>query len=372
MGNCFAGVAAGVAPAEKKPLNKPEAKDPPPAEPKVPAAVEKKEVAPAPVPVPVVAKKEEPPKAEPPKADPVDTGVAAEVVGEGNIRGLKVDDCLEVYSNSYGAWCPGVIQDMDSTSVFVAYQVPGDPAESLINTKGLPIDSPELRPAQDGGAWQGASVEVFSASQQKWCMGKVELVAGGIARVVYQYPDQPIDADPIMKELKLGDPDLQLPGAKNALQYRQGQDGVQLMLPGTRVEVFSNSLGVWCPGEVQEMRPDGSISVAFHYPDMDPDEAPVVKELPLGHQDVRLPPTETFDNPPLSEAQLQQGIAVEVYSESRQFWILAHVKEVKEGLVTVLMRYPDMPPESQLFEKVLPVGHNYIRLPAGDAAADTA
>jgi hypothetical protein len=144
------------------------------------------------------------------------------------------------------------------------------------------------------------------------------------------------------------------------------------MFLGTRVEVYSNSLGVWCPGEVQEMRPDGSISVAFHYPDMDPKEAPVVKELPVGHQDVRLPQMEVFDHAPLTEAQLQQGIPVEVYSESRQFWILAHVKEIKDSQVTVLMRYPDMPPDTQLFEKVLPVGHNYIRLPAGDAVADNA
>lgn len=364
MGNCF----AGVTPAEKKPLNKPEATEAPKQAPKAPAAVEKKEerlppaAVPAPAPVPVVEKE---PAPLPVETVPAPVGEVP-VVASG-LQNLGIDSCLEVYSNSYEAWCPGVIQDIDSTSVFVAYQVPGDPAESLINTKGLPIDSPELRGATDDGAWLGASVEIFSASQQCWCMGKITELQAGVATVIYQYPDAAPDSDPIMKQLELGNPDLQLPGAKNAMQYRQGMDSP--MNPGDKVEVFSNSMGVWCRGIVAEVK-NGGIIVEFHYPDMDPNEPPVVKELPPGHQDLRLALNlaEEFNHALVPEADLQQGIAVEVYSESRQFWILAHVKEVKEGLVTVLMRYPDMPPESQLFEKVLPVGHQYIRLPEGDSA----
>jgi len=376
MGNCFAGVTPAQKVGEKKPLIKPAAVEAIPATqaPKAPVVVEKKEADRVPPQVPVVVeKKDEPPKVEllEPVFEPVDMPMRVDQVeGESRISGLKVDSCLEVFSNSYNSWCPGVIQDMDSTSVFVAYQVPGDPAESLINTKGLPINSEELRPAEDGGAWLGASVEVFSSTKQCWCMGKITELQLGVATAIYQYPDQPPESDPIMKQLELGNPDLQLPGAKNALQYRQGVDvGCPTnMSPGTRVEVFSNSMQMWCPGEVQELRPDGSISVAFHYPDMDPEEAPVVKELPLGHQDVRLITPEVFNNAPVSEEELVQGIAVEVYSESRQFWILAHVKEVKDGLVTVLVRYPDMPPETELFEKVLPVGHMYVRLPLGESA----
>jgi hypothetical protein len=259
---------------------------------------------------------------------------------------------------------------MDANSVFVAYQVPGDPAESLINTKGLPIESPELRPANDDGAWLNANVEVFSSSKQCWCNGTIRELQNGLATVLYLYPDAPEESDHIMKQLQLGDLDLQLPGAKNALQYRQGMGGGDRFTVGTPVEVFSNTLSLWCQGVVQDVREaEGIISVAFYYPDMDPNkEAPALKELPIGHPDVRLAvPLPPNGGAPVSEAELVAGVAVEVYSESRQFWILAHVKEVQDGLVTVLLRYPDMPPDSGLFEKVLPVGHPYIRLPMGDS-----
>jgi len=368
MGNCFEGAAKPL-----KDTKKPAPTEAPKQAPKAPAAVEKKEeiLPPAPAPVPVSEKEPAPVVPEPAPVAAVPEAVGEQLVAPTSVQQLGVDSCLEVYSNSYEAWCPGVIQDMDSTSVFVAYQVPGDPAESLINTKGLPIDSPELKCATDDGAWLGASVEIFSASQQCWCMGKITELSNGVATAIYQYPGAAPESDPIMKQLELGNPDLQLPGAKNALQYRQ-QGELPMAIPmtvGQKVEVFSNSLGVWCPGTIQEVHGNESLSVAFHYPDMDPSEQPVLKELPIGHQDVRMASAETFNHTPLGEADLVQGIAVEVYSESRQFWILAHVKEVKEGLVTVLMRYPDMPPDSQLFEKVLPVGHVYIRLPEGDSSA---
>jgi len=295
---------------------------------------------------------------------PIETIVMT--TGGNGIQGLGVGNCLEVYSNSYQAWCPGVIGEKDASSVLVAYQVPGDPAESLINTKCLPIDTPELRVAKDDGSWLNASVEVFSGSKQMWCLGKITELQDGVATVLYFYPDAPANQG-ITKQLQLGTPDLQLPGAKNALQNRplRGQD----LKPGTNVDVYSNSLQRWCPGLVQDLREaDGIVSVAFYYPDMDPQtEPPALKEMPIGHQDVRIAMPCPLNPNPVSEADLVAGAVVEVYSESRQFWILAHVKEVKDGLVTVLLRYPDMPQDSGLFEKVLPVGHMYIRLPAGDS-----
>jgi hypothetical protein len=354
MGNCFEGAAKPA--VEKKPLKA--------------SKVNASEVAPPPVKEPSAVELQlnqsigVKPQVVPSK--PESTPVAE--TGNNGIMNLGKGDCLEVYSNSYSKWCPGVIQDVDASSVFVAYQVPGeakDPTESFINTKGLPIDSPELRTVVDDGAWFAASVEVLD--KRTWCRGSITELKDGMATVQYFFPDAPANS-PSMRQMPLGDPNLQLPGIQNASLYRQGI-GQDLMQVGSNVEVYSNSLKLWCPGLVQEMREEDSIiSVAFYYPDMDPStEAPALKELPMMHPDVRLAMPNPPNPSPVSEAELAAGAAVEVYSESRQFWILAHVKEVKEGLVYVLLRYPDMPPESGLFEKVLPVGHVYIRLPMGDS-----
>ena len=54
---------------------------------------------------------------------------------------------------------------------------------------------------------------------------------------------------------------------------------------------------------------------------------------------------------------------IEVYSVSRDLWIVSTVQEITDdGMVTLQLRYPDMPADSGLYEKVLPVGHQDMRL----------
>jgi len=291
------------------------------------------------------------------------------VAGLAAAQALGIGSCLEIYSNSYKAWCPGVIYGLDSEAVLVAYQVPGEPADANISTKTLPVDSTELQVPQPEGAWRTASVEVYSHSNKAWCLGKVTEIIGGVLSVVFFYPNEPADAVPVMKQLPLGDKDLRLRGIDAAFHLPTAGIGHETLQVNNPVEVYSNSLAVWCPGVVEAINEaEGIVTVAFYYPDMDPSkEQPAVKELPLGHQDLRLPGTATGaphnEGPPVTEADLQPGGEIEVFSSSRQVWILATVKDTVDGMVTIQMRYPDMPPGSDLYEKVLPVGHGDMRLP---------
>jgi len=273
---------------------------------------------------------------------------------------------LEVWSNTYNSWCPGIINACDNVSVLMAYQVPGEPIDANISTKTLPIDSTEIRLPTDTGSWTTASVEVYSHSNKAWCLGKVTEINQGILSVVFFYPNEPPDAVPVMKQLALGDKDLRLRGVDAAFAQPVGGLGHEHLAVGNAVEVFSNSLGIWCPGIVNELV-EGVATIRFFYPDMDPNtETPAEKQLPLGHQDLRLPGYTTgsayLTGPPLTEADIVVGGQLEVYSASRQAWLLSEVKGIADGMATVQLRYPDMPPDSDMFEKVLPIGSD-MRLP---------
>jgi len=209
-----------------------------------------------------------------------------------------------------------------------------------------------------------ASVEVYSHSNKAWCLGKVTEITGGVASVVFFYPNEPPDAIPVMKQLPLCDKDLRLRGIDAAFQQPGAGLGHDTLEVNSSVEVYSNSLGVWCPGVVQELK-EGFATISFFYPDMDPStEQPAVKELPLGHQDLRVLGYggNTWTGPPLTEAELKPDMEIEVFSQSRQVWIVSTVKEIANGEVTVQLRYPDMPPDSDLYEKVLPIGCQDMRL----------
>jgi len=288
--------------------------------------------------------------------------------------GLGIGDCLEVYSNSYGAWCPGVIQASDSTSVLLAYQVPGEPVDANISTKTLALDSSEIRLPTDDGSWLTASVEVYSHSNKAWCLGKVTEINAGLLNVVFFYPNEPPDAVPVMKQLAFRDTDLRLRGIDAALGFNpNGGVGHENLQVGGAVEVYSNSLAFWCSGIVHAID-EGVVNVHFYYPDMDPStEQPAVKDLPLGHQDLRLPGFATGahyldSGPPITEADIKVGGKLEVFSASRQVWLLSEIKDMSNQMVTVQLRYPDMPDDSDLFEKVLPLGHQDMRLPVDGSA----
>jgi len=293
----------------------------------------------------------------------------AEAQGEnsGEVLELGPGSCLEVWSNTYNSWCPGIINACDTQSVLMAYQVPGEPIDANISTKTLPIDSNEIRHPTDTGSWLTASVEVYSHSNKAWCLGKVTEINGGIASVVFFYPNEPPDAVPVMKQLALGDKDLRLRGVDAAFAHPVGGLGHEALVVGSAVEVYSNSLSLWCPGIVNALD-EGTATIHFYYPDMDPsNEQPAVKDLPLGHQDLRLPGyaagSGCHSGPPVTEADLKEGGQLEVFSQSRGVWLVSEIKSIADGMVTVQLRYPDMPPDSDLFEKVLPMGHTDMRLP---------
>jgi len=384
---CFAGVTSAPvdskAPSKPEPVQqfKPDEKTPlvsapvPAPEPAAPAPVPEPTIAPSQMPAPEPEKPAAMPEPERSALASIEEAVRDEEVPEeaAVYSGAPgVGSFMEVYSNSSQVWCPGVIYDMDSSSVLTAYQVPCEPSEAVsegsIRIKTLTADSTELRVATDSGPWLGAEVEVYSHTNQDWCPGKVNVIKDGIAEIAITYPGQEV---PSIKNLQLGDKDIQLPGAKAAMQFSTGADGFAV---GSPVEVYSNSLGMWCYGVIQQIV-DGSCSIAFYYPDMNPEnEAPAIKELPLGHPEFRLPTTASNMqfSPGVTEAELLPGVAVEVYSESRQFWIVGTVIEVKDGMVIVTLRYPDMPPDQADYEKELPVGHEYLRLHLPDETADTA
>lgn len=288
-----------------------------------------------------------------------------------NVGGvLGIDSFLDIYSNSNQSWCPGVIAGVDGSSILVAYQAPSSsPTEPNISTKMLPIDSPEIRRPLDSGPWLGAVVDVFSTSNEAWCKGVIQKIEKGVAMIAYFYPNAPPGSEPAFKTLTLGDQDLRLPGAEYAMAAVQAVGG-ELFTSGAQVEVYSNSLQVWCPGTVKCVQA-GVISVEFYYPDMDPNtQPPVLKELPVGHQDIRLVvatgTTQVMANvdPNVKIDDFVVGNPIDVYSQSRQIWISAVIQDVSNGCVTAAFRYPDMPADSEeLFQKVLPAGHPDFRLP---------
>lgn len=299
-----------------------------------------------------------------------DVGDSGAATGEtAGAEGLRVGSFLDIYSNSYQAWCHGVVQAMESDSVFVVYQVPvGESHQTIINTKTLPIDSQEIRAPSDDGPWLGSIVEVFSHSHGQWLPARIQMIVNGLATVAFYYPNTPEGGDAVQKQLPLGDKDLRLPGADASVQpVQQGHFEVN-----TSVEVYSHSLAQWLPAVIQDIQPD-HLKVAFYYPEMDATkEEPMYKELPIGTQDVRLPTTLWQNNgmidPNVNAADFVEGNPIEVFSHSRQVWIKATIKEVSQaGMLTASFRYPDMPENSELYEKVLPVGHADFRLPVAEA-----
>lgn len=267
---------------------------------------------------------------------------------EKRVQDFGVGSRVDVFSSTHKAWCPGFIHEMDDKEIQVTYQVVNAPPENNILMKAVPIGSADIRPPEDDSKLAfGTVVEVYSHSWNKWCPGRVEDVTDGVATVFFLYPDMDHNSEPVMKKLPVDHTDLRLPQTSN-------QNTLGLVV-GSSVEVYSNSLNQWIPGRVQEMT-DSAVVVAFHYPDMDPSAGAAIKELPMGHQDLRLPSI----NP--AEAGYVVGIAIEVYSHSRQFWCPGQVEAITENMITCLLRYPDLPEDSEPVTKVLPVGDPDLRL----------
>merc|ERR1712048_1087753 len=118
---------------------------------------------------------------------------------------------------------------------------------------------------------------------------------------------------------------------------------------------MGNSMSIWCEGRVQNIQ-DNLVTVSFYYPDMDPyNEAPCTKELPLGHCDLR---------PHIEQPAWAVGRAAEVFSRSRNSWLLGEITDVfgdNQDWVTVSFRYPDVS-DTELYKKELQIGSSDLRL----------
>lgn len=281
----------------------------------------------------------------------------AGAVGSKGVLGVGIR--VEVYSHSCDALCPGLIEGVDNDQVLVAYQKPDEKGEAQIYTKALPISSNEFRLSLDTGILTfGAAVEVFSHSYNAWCAGRVRQVKDGVATIFFLYPDMPEDTDPVIKHMPVGHADIRSPGKRDSTEADGFGDDT--LAVGRPVHVFSNSLAVWCPGRVQAVT-DDRVVVAFHYPDMDPTSEPAIKDLPRGHLFLRMLKPERATRA-VTAADLCIGASIEVFSHSRQFWCPGHVKEMQDGMVMAVVRYPDVPPDAAPFEKAVPVGHPDLRL----------
>jgi len=262
---------------------------------------------------------------------------------------------VEIYSNSCQRWCAGVVQAEDASSVLVAYQTPGDsPLAPNMNIKTLPADSAELRPPQENGAFVGCVVEVYNHSHNLWCCGVIQKIEGRTASVMIDL-NVASNGEPTIKVLPLGHQDMILFGAAGAAEAIAG-GGTSHIDVGSKVEIYSNSMQVWCAGLVQQIV-DGVATVCFYYPDMDPNkEAPCVKEVPVGHHDLRL----------LAEVQAVDfavGRPVDVFSRSRQLWLPGHITGITGAdgdIVQVAFRYPDVS-DTELYTKELPMDSPELR-----------
>jgi hypothetical protein len=113
----------------------------------------------------------------------------------------------------------------------------------------------------------GATVEVWSNTNSKWCIGKVMSMAENIVTLEYT---RDVGGSPskVVKALPIGHQDLRL-----------------AFVPGTNVEVWSNTNSMWCPGKVQSVAED--IVTLEYTRDLEGSLSKVVKALPIGHQDLR-------------------------------------------------------------------------------------
>eukprot|EP00931_Biecheleriopsis_adriatica_P077242 TRINITY_DN50846_c0_g1_i1.p1 TRINITY_DN50846_c0_g1~~TRINITY_DN50846_c0_g1_i1.p1 ORF type:complete len:565 (+),score=100.96 TRINITY_DN50846_c0_g1_i1:29-1696(+) len=153
------------------------------------------------------------------------TSASSAVDGEG--RPLAVGDLVKVYSNSQKIWCDGQVTSIEAAAaqphVKVSFWVPnaGSPTATgelatkmvLIGSKDiLRQDTEEKSPGSRSGSELsvGDWVEVFSKSNNAWCLGKVTQVSPKSVRVVYQPPGAEVEAW-LEKEIENGSKDLRRP-----------------------------------------------------------------------------------------------------------------------------------------------------------------
>jgi len=108
---------------------------------------------------------------------------------------------------------------------------------------------------------------------------------------------------------------------------------------GDMVEVFSNSLQVWCPGHIEGTK-GPMVIVAFQVPGSRGEVAR--KELPAKHMDLRRVNQDAWASlpPRPNSGRFQRGDKLEVFSHSQQAWCAGMVEKLNGDLLVVAFQVP--------------------------------
>eukprot|EP00927_Polykrikos_kofoidii_P078845 TRINITY_DN75644_c0_g1_i1.p1 TRINITY_DN75644_c0_g1~~TRINITY_DN75644_c0_g1_i1.p1 ORF type:complete len:720 (+),score=95.42 TRINITY_DN75644_c0_g1_i1:80-2239(+) len=217
-------------------------------------------------------------------------------------------------------------------------------ANGAIPFLGAAVEGNDFEPRFHGMLYQatvpkvGDRVEVYSNTHGAWCPGSV-LDREGVSLVVAYRPPGAGPEEWGRKVIPAGHKDLRF------------IEGTPTYSEGDRVEVFSNSLQVWCPGRVERIR-GGFVMAAFLVPGAGPNDWST-KELPVDHKDIRRPVDEAIQKysaemstgtlepaaelhllpematmPSTSMDAFRVGDSVEVFSNSKQVWCLGVIESI--------------------------------------------
>lgn len=325
---------------------------------------------------------------------------------------------------------------MPGESVLVTYDVTGEsvrltpPGESMVVSSAnmaarLEAPSPartvspqKLQPTQsfdvNAPYKVGDQIEIWSSSQQAWCLGTVEKADGDWIHISYKGPG---GGQLMSKIMPNGHEHLRFPWHSNAApEYSspfRGGESPQRELPaspvgspnrtalnitvppsspgptvaagygvGESIELWSTSQNNWCSGVVHKNEGEW---VTINY--QGPGGVPMTKIMPNGHESLRragainggllgaqrdvlspipesvLSPMQSQDvflpaPPPAPNRAYGAGDSIEIWSTSQNAWCQGSVSKVDGDWAHIAYRGPG----GQPMNKIMPNGHAHLRL----------
>jgi len=119
--------------------------------------------------------------------------------------------------------------------------------------------------------------------------------------------------------------------------------------------VFSTSKNCWLRARVTKVEEE-MVTLVYQFPD----GGEGTKQLPVGHEHLRLVDQEDVVPVPQSkppQAPYQVDGEAQVFSASKNCWLRARVSKIEDGLVTLIYKFPDGGGGT----KQLPVDHNHLK-----------
>jgi len=267
--------------------------------------------------------------------------------GEGDVGRLAAGDCVEVYSNSHSAWCPGRVESVDEKgTATVTFRLPGAGPNDLA-TKVLPAGHKHLRRARgeaEGPATKQAEseqalvkgdlVEIFSNSKQVWCPGHVESVHGIMLKVAFQLPGF-ADGELAHKELPADHKDVRRRG------HEVRAEAEEAPFRRSRTGPLENGRGPGGGGEGPSRGYRRGATVHGLIPEREPTREPAGTEA---------------DPPEVQDGELYRvGDWVEVFTNTHQTWCLGRVTQAEVGgRVHVVFQLPGAGADEWVVKKLQP------------------